>query len=316
MRLNELLSFDDIVIQCHDNPDADALSSGFAVYWYLQKNGKKPLFIYRGINKISKMNLCYMLEKLDIPVSYEPEYDGNPSLMIMVDCQPGQKNVTTSKAENYAVIDHHQVTVKLPEHCEVSSNIGSCATIIWDMLRDEGIDVNDNRDLATAMYYGLYTDTNRFSEIAHPLDKDMRDELDVNKSIVTLMSNSNVSLDELKIMGKAILGYQYHADNRFLVINADYCDPTILAVISDFSMETIDVDVCISFYASPQEVKFSVRSCSKEVHANELAAFIANGVGGGGGHIRKAGGVIRPELIPGLAGDDKETEKSEHESNN
>ena len=54
MKLSELLKYDDIVIQCHDNPDADALSSGYALSWYLCKNGKTPRFIYRGKNKIQK----------------------------------------------------------------------------------------------------------------------------------------------------------------------------------------------------------------------------------------------------------------------
>ena len=68
MKLHELLGFEDIVIQCHDNPDADALASGFALYWYFYKNGKKAQFIYRGQNQIRKSNLMIMLEKLHIPV--------------------------------------------------------------------------------------------------------------------------------------------------------------------------------------------------------------------------------------------------------
>ena len=56
MKLNDLLKFNDIVIQCHDNPDADALASGYALYWYLTKKGKSPRFIYRGYNEIKKSN--------------------------------------------------------------------------------------------------------------------------------------------------------------------------------------------------------------------------------------------------------------------
>lgn len=41
MRLSDLLSYDDIVIQCHDNPDADALASGAALHWYFTQKGKK-----------------------------------------------------------------------------------------------------------------------------------------------------------------------------------------------------------------------------------------------------------------------------------
>ena len=306
MRLNELLKYNDIVIQCHDNPDADAISSGFALHWYLEQNGKTPRFIYRGKNQIQKSNMLIMLKELDIPVSYEPDFDEVPELLVTVDCQYGQKNVTYTEAENVAIIDHHQISVDLPELAEVRSNIGSCATVMWDLLRKEGMDANENIDLATALYYGLYTDTTRLTEISHPLDKDMRDSLIINRSLVVEMSNSNISLDELKITGKAFLEYEYHLANRYLIIHADQCDPSILGVISDFSMETADVDICIAFYVSPQEIKYSVRSCVKEVHANEVAAFIAKGIGGGGGHITKAGGSIRPELLDIKEGEDVE----------
>lgn len=297
MKLNELLKFDDIVIQCHDNPDADALSSGYALYWYLEKMGKHPRFIYRGINKITKSNLILMLKCLNIPVSYEPEIKEVPELLVTVDCQHGQQNVTFTPAENVAIIDHHQVTVELPEMAEVRSNIGSCATILWDMIREEGLDFSNDILLSTALYYGLYTDTNKLSEISHPLDRDMRDSLVINKSLITEMSNSNISLDELKIAGKAILDYLYCLKHRYLMIKADQCDPIILSVIGDFSMQTTGVEVCIAYFISPQEIKFSIRSCVKEVHANELATYLAKGIGGGGGHLTKAGGSIAPKKL-------------------
>ncbi len=300
MILRDLLVFNDIVIQCHDNPDADALSSGYALLWYFKQMGKKARFIYRGRNKISKSNLLIMLEKLQIPVSYEPDFDEIPELLITADCQYGQKNVTRTEAENIAVIDHHQVTEEHPELSEVRSNIGSCATVIWDMLRKEGMSVDDDVLLSTALYYGLYTDTNKLSELSHPLDRDMRDSLNINKSLITEMSNSSISLNELKITGKAILYHEYCRENRYLMIRADRCDPNILGVISDFSLETVDVDICIAYYVSDQEIKFSVRSCIREVHADELAAFLADGIGGGGGHITKAGGTIRPEKLQKL----------------
>ncbi len=297
MRLQDLLSYNDIVIQCHDNPDADALASGYALYWYLKKMGKQPEFIYRGVNKITKSNLLIMMDSLEVPVKYRREYDRVPEMLVTVDCQYGQRNVTITAAKNVAVIDHHQVTGSLPELSEVRPNIGSCATILWDMIRLEGLTLDGEKMLSTALYYGLYTDTNRFSEVSHPLDRDMMDSLVVNRSIVTEMSNSNISLEELKITGRAILGYEYNDQNKYIVIHAEQCDPNILGVISDFSMETTGVDVCLAFYVSPVEIKFSVRSCVKEVHASEVAEYLAEGVGGGGGHLTKAGGTIRPELL-------------------
>lgn len=305
MRLNDLLKFDDIVIQCHDNPDADALSSGYALYRYFENREKKARFIYRGRNKITKSNLLIMVDQLKIPVEYKPDFDDVCELLVTVDCQYGQKNVTRTEAQTIAVIDHHQVTEDLPPLSEVRSNMGCCATIVWDMIREEGMSIDNDILLSTALYYGLYTDTNKLSEVSHPLDKDMRDMLVINKSIITLMCNSSISLNELKITGKAIFDYEYNIEHKYLLIKADWCDPNILGVISDFSLETVDVDICIAYYVSPVEVKFSVRSCNKEVHANELAAFLAEGIGGGGGHILKAGGTIRPEKLPALSGADE-----------
>ena len=304
MQLNELLQYNDIVIQCHDNPDADALSSGYAVYWYLKKMGKNPKFIYRGSKEINKSNLLIMMERLEVPVSYEPDFDRVPELLVIVDCQYGQQNVTRTEAKTVAVIDHHQVIYDLPELSEVRSNMGCCATIIWDMIKEEGMSVDDDILLSTALYYGLYTDTNKLSEIAHPLDRDMRDSLVINKILILEMSNSNISLDELKITGKAILSYDYCVKNKYLMIKADQCDPIILSVIGDFSMQTIGVEVCISYFVSPEEIRFSIRSCVKEVHANELAECLADGIGGGGGHLTKAGGVIFTSRLRALYNDE------------
>ncbi len=249
-----------------------------------------------------------MLKELEIPVSFEPDFDENPELLITVDCQYGQKNVTTTAAQNIAIIDHHQKTVELPTLSEVRSNIGSASTVVWDMINAEGETagelIKNNINLSTALYYGLYTDTNKLSEVSHPLDRDMIDELAVNKSLIVKMSNSNISLKELKITGEAIIGYEYFDEYKYLIIKAEPCDPNILGVMSDFSLETDGVDVCLAYYETPAEVKFSVRSCTKEVHANDLAAFLAEGIGGGGGHIYKAGGSIRPERLENITADD------------
>ena len=53
----ELERYDDITVQCHDNPDPDALASGFVLCSYFTSRGKNARFVYSGINIISKSNL-------------------------------------------------------------------------------------------------------------------------------------------------------------------------------------------------------------------------------------------------------------------
>lgn len=296
MQLKDLLQFDNIVVQCHDNPDADAIASGYAVYKYLLRHEKKVRLVYSGRYKLQKSNLVLMVMKLDIPIEYvEKIHDAD--LLVTVDCQYGQSNVTKLNAENIATIDHHQISGELPELSEVRSNLGACSTLVRDMYLDAGIDINVDSNLSTALYYGLLTDTNNFAEINHPMDKDLRDEAKYDKGLINLFRNSNLSLTELGIAGAALMGYKYVDDNRFALVEAQPCDPNVLGMISDLTLEVDSVDSCLVYSILPFGIKFSVRSCVKEVNAGELAEFIADGIGGGGGHYGKAGGFIQGDLL-------------------
>ena len=294
MKLSDLLQFDNIIVQCHDNPDADALASGFGVYEYLRMNGKSPRLVYGGRNIIHKSNLALMVDSLGIPIEHVDFLD-NPQLLVTVDCQYGGGNVTFFKAENVAVIDHHRVSGELPAMNRVMSYMGSCATIVWDMLREEGVEIN--RNLATALYYGLYTDTGEFTEITHSLDRDLRDEADFDSTIVAKFRNANMSLEELDIAATALLGRDYIEEYRLAIVKAGACDPNVLGIISDFVLEVDAIDICMVFSVIKNGVKLSFRSCIKEVSASEMAQEVCRDIGSGGGHYYKAGGFIPMDLL-------------------
>lgn len=86
-----------------------------------------------------------------------------------------------------AIIDHHQQEIYDVAQAEIRSYLGSCSTLVWRMLLDEGFKVNDYKDVATALYYGLFTDTNSFIEIHHPLDKDLRDNIYYDASLIRIL---------------------------------------------------------------------------------------------------------------------------------
>ena len=45
MKLSDLAAYNPITVQCHDNPDADALASGYALYTYFKESGKDVRFL-------------------------------------------------------------------------------------------------------------------------------------------------------------------------------------------------------------------------------------------------------------------------------
>lgn len=294
MRLRELEQFDSITIQCHDNPDADAMAAGFGLYTYFKEKGKHVKLVYTGSYKIQKSNLTLMIENLDVPITYiESVQKPVKGLLITVDCQYGEGNVTHIPADEVAVIDHHEMgnaDVRLREICP---ELGSCSTLVWKMMKAEGFCFENRKKLETALYYGLYSDTDGFSEIQHSLDKEMRDTLSYDKSLVNLFKNSNISLKELVIAGQALINHIYNADYRYAIIKAEPCDPNILGLISDFLIQVDMVDTCVVYNEAKNEYKFSVRSCVNVVRADELAEFVSKQLGSGGGHMEKAGGTIK-----------------------
>ncbi len=291
MKLSDLHRFNHIVIQIHDNPDADAVGSGYAVYRYFLSLGKDVRLVYGGRAPVQKSNIRLMISELEIPLEYVQELDDN-ELLITVDCQYGEGNVQRFPARNVAIIDHHRTGRISDEMAEIRANLVSCATVCYSMLLDAQFDVNEDTKIATALYYGLYMDSSRLSEIHHPLDHDMIDYLKYDKALITRLKYANFSIAELETAGIAISHNNYIEKYRAAIVRSDPCDPNILGVIGDFVIQVDSIDICVVFNECAGGYKLSVRSCSIEAAANEVVSFLTAETGSGGGHCDKAGGFI------------------------
>lgn len=291
MKLKQLHNFDEIIIQCHDNPDADAIASSYGLYLYFLSLGKHVRIIYSGEFVIQKANLRMMIEELNIPITHISTLT-RPQLLLTVDCQYGEGNVTKFEANQIAIIDHHEVCCELNDYTEIRSNYSSCSTLVYSMLLEAGYKVNQNQGLATALYYGLYMDTNYFSEIKHPLDMDMIESLTIDEHITDKLKNSNFSFAELKTAGLALSQYIYDEKNRYAIVRVNPCDPNILGFISDLVLQVENIEACIVYNESDYGFKMSVRSCMREATAKDITMFLTKSIGNGGGHKKKAGGFV------------------------
>jgi len=298
--LKKLLDYNRVVIQCHDNPDPDTIACAFALYTYLKQNKKDTKIVYSGFSEIKKTNLLLMAVELKIPLEYiTRDADSNilnadnpGTILVTVDCQYGAGNVKKLDFGEVAVIDHHVKEKPEPPLCDIRPYLGSCSTIMWRLLCDAGFDFKEHLDVSTALYYGLYTDTNSLSEIMHPLDMDLRDNIKFNSGLIKKLKNSNLSINDLTIAGNTLSNRRIDEKNRSAVFEAEPCDPNILGFTSDLALQVDNIDTCIVFCKVPGGLKLSVRSCVREVMANELTEKICRGIGSGGGHNDKAGGFI------------------------
>jgi phosphoglycolate phosphatase len=300
-RLSDLLAYENIIIQCHDHPDADTIASAFGVYAYLKRKGKDAKIIYSGFDQIKKRNIQLMLEWLNIPIEYVKTLEKS-ELLICMDCQYGEGNITKFEAETIAVIDHHLQVTNNFDLGVIQSELGSCATLVWNLLRQEDFDFAVDKDIPASLYYGLYKDTNSFTEISHPLDKDMRDSLVVycDRGIITRLRHCNFTVDELEVAGVALLRNTINYEKRYALFKSEPCDPNMLGVISDLGLQIDVIDLCVVYSERESGARISIRSCSKEIMASEFVEYITADVGSGGGHKDKAGGSIQKSAVEKL----------------
>lgn len=158
------ISDDDTVnIILHNIPDPDAISCGWAMKQLLTIKNIKSEIYHSG--EISHMQNVTMNNLLHIPLKMvEGVVEGGKN--ICVDCTP--KNSCVNDA--FLIVDHHENTPEA-DYVINNPNIGSCATIMWNIFKSEVSDMSEYKPLATALMIGIRTDTKDMSsENIHELD--------------------------------------------------------------------------------------------------------------------------------------------------
>lgn len=274
---------------------------------YFSSLGRDPYLFYGGESPVSKPNVRLMIEALGIPVHYDPGLASWDGLLITVDGQYGGNNMQRVEVAEVAVIDHHPPSVPVPVLAVIKPQIGSCATLVWSMLQEEGFVVDETRRaLSIALFYGLHTDTNGFSEARHPLDLNMRDALTFQDSqrlmqeepVLREFFTSTLSLDDLAVAFDALHKIYVNEESGYALAEAEPCDPNLLGYISDLAIQVAGIYTMVAFTPYGGGFKFSVLTSGREARARDVTAWLVSaGYGNGGGHKDKAGGWIAETVL-------------------
>lgn len=300
--LRKLLSYKKICIQCHDNPDSDTIASAFGVYRYLKWNGIDATIIYSGKQAFKKNAIKMMVRECGIPIQYvdnQPDCD----LLLLVDCQYGQGNVTMFSAENIMIIDHHIRVVEDKADYLIKSDYQSCSTIIYELLLKEGYSVKEDKELSIAFLYGLYIDTACFADLYKSMDKEMQTALFEEQPLFERLMKSTMSVGEVMIASDAMLNHYFDVDYHFVIVEALKCEQSVLGIIGDFMIQVDIVYLSFTYTETGVGYQISLRSCHEKLPANEIAAYVCKDIGGGGGHKKKAGGQIQKEKMKNKYGE-------------
>ena len=302
-RLNELVALCQghlIYIQTHNFPDPDAIASAFGLQRLLELYGVESMLCYDG--RIDKLSASKMLEIFDIDmVSYDSlKADMRETdRIICVDSQKLAGNVTDFVGNEIACIDHHPTFVQIEYKYQDIRITGACATLIAEYYELSGQE--PDRDVATALLYGLKMDTLQFTRGVTELDIKMFGFLfpRCDQEKLAYLERNNMEFADLKAYGAAISGIELYDKVGFSCIPFS-CPDAMIAILSDFILALIEVEVAIVFSFREDGVKLSVRSEDSRIHAGNLIHDALENVGNGGGHASMGGGLIQNDNLPKL----------------
>ena len=300
MELVKLCQGHRVYIQTHNFPDPDAISSAYGLKKLLEVYDVESKLCYDGrIDKLSASKLLDAFQMQIYPYADLLKEMKEDDYIICVDTQKHGGNVTDFVGDEVACIDHHPTFVPMEYKYQDIRITGACATLIAEYYAKIGHE--PDQDTATALLYGLKMDTLQFSRGVTELDIEMFRFLfpfcDPEK--LARLERNNMEFDDLRAYGAAIESIELYDKTGFSCIPFS-CPDALIAILADFILALIEVEVAVVFSYREDGIKLSVRSEDPKVHAGNLLHQALLDLGNGGGHAAMAGGFIRQDKVAGL----------------
>lgn len=293
------------VLVTHDNPDPDAIASGWALLVLLRAMQGGPVRLL-GRGAIVRGENRHLVRLLRPPLELVDELPNHDSAIVLVDCLPTRGNhlLDGRPIRPAAVIDHHE-----PEGDEIRADYrdvrpaaAATAIIAAGYLREQGI--VPEADLATALLYAVYT------EISGPAARLTR----TDRSLVSWLSGlaDHARLSEI---AAAPLPRAYFADlllaleQAYLYDDAAVCflpqasGAEIVGEVADLLVRCEGVRKVLCAAALGHDLVVSARTTVEGGNVLPLLGATLNRFGSFGGHRHRAGGKVDGVNADGRAGE-------------
>jgi nanoRNase/pAp phosphatase (c-di-AMP/oligoRNAs hydrolase) len=296
--LEELLEAVDgvqsVLILPHNDPDPDAIASSVALRDLLaQKAGVEGHIAYKGI--IGRAENQAMVRYLNHPLQRLTGSNLRQGWPVaLVDTQPGAgNNALSAHLAPTLLFDHHPLREETASaaFADVRPGVGSTSTLLVEYLQAAGIEPSP--PLATALFYGIKTDTLGLVRGASPADVAayfyLQPRIDVEALVE--IERAQVPADYFGRLDAALHAAQVY-DHLIISYIGPMRRPDLAAEMADLllRLQGMRWAICMGMYKS--ELILAVRSQSRRIGAGQLVRAIVGDEGTAGGHGTMAGGHV------------------------
>jgi nanoRNase/pAp phosphatase (c-di-AMP/oligoRNAs hydrolase) len=278
-----------VPILVHPDPDPDALSSALAVRMLLGgEAGRTPIV---ALDRMTHRENRRMADLLGIRVTRITLDEIRAfDRVITVDTQPRQ--LQHEGRPRVAVVDHHPLESDSydADFLDVRPEYGATATMLTEYMRALG-DTRVGVKLATALLYGIKTDTNSLTRGVSPADVAayafLQERADLQ--LVRRFEKPSYTPEAARCFGRALAGLQ--CDHELCVswlgeLGSD--ESHMLPEVADFCLGIENVTWVAIAAVLEDRFVITLRHSGTEPGAGELARRLAARGGSGGGHTEMA----------------------------
>jgi nanoRNase/pAp phosphatase (c-di-AMP/oligoRNAs hydrolase) len=293
--LDVLADFEQVLLVMHDNPDPDAIASGWALQCLIEERLGKPARLIGG-GAIVRAENKHMVDLLGPPIQLvESIAIENDTATILVDCSVGTSNQLLTRAgiEPIAVIDHHvngSEKTKL-RFKDIRHDAAASASIAASYLQEQGIDPGVK--LATAILYAIRTETCGCETYHSRLDRSVVRWLAqlADPELLAEIQNAPLEPEYFGDLSLAMQGTDVYDDAALCFLPRAH-GAEIVGEVADLLVRCRGIRQILCAAIIGTDVLISVRTQKNGENAARLLQATLEGLGGSGGHSHRAGGKI------------------------
>ncbi|RMG18529.1 MAG: bifunctional oligoribonuclease/PAP phosphatase NrnA [Deltaproteobacteria bacterium] len=279
----------------HDNPDPDAMASAAGIKWLLEERHGLPCELAYGgiIGRAENREFVRVLKVPMVPV-HRIRF-GTKDFLALVDTQPATGNHSAPLDRTIdLVVDHHP----LREGGEgaglsiVSGDYGATSSIVTQLIRAAGL--KPGPELATALFYGVKTDTRSLGRESNAADTEAYNWLFPlsDQTLLTRIEHPEVPRSYFVAYHHAIEAARIYGNVVLLDLGEAYT-PDIVPEIAERFIQLEGAKWTVALGRFEEELFLSVRTNDKRRNAGNKVRELTSDLGGSaGGHGQMAGARI------------------------
>lgn len=262
--------------------DPDAIASALALKRLFWRKVQKTVIC--RVNAIKRSDNLAMIRDLKINVPYITKADtSGVTKWAMVDSQP-HHHKSLRHIDFSIIIDHHSPDPLLNvPFMDIREEYGAVSSIMTEYLRAAG--VTPSVKLATALFYGIKTDTDNFTRTSTCADVKAFRYLypRVNINIIKKIESSEINKKNLAAFRKAFEELQVIGDTAYIHMGV-IKDADMLVILADFFLKMAEATWCMVSGIYGKKLIIIMRNVGFRLDAGKVAERLFGKLGSAGGH--------------------------------